>query len=265
MAIIFLILLFIFPLGEITRFQFGNGIAITLNDISVALTVVTWFISQLFKKKEVKVPLLKPIVIFTGFGLLALIINISNLNPLEFSVSFLYLFRWVMYAGIYFVVHNFDLKFKQKIPYALTISGMVIVLMGFVQYFFYPSLRNLYYLGWDEHLYRMFSSFLDPNFLGVFLVLFLLLILDMLLNFIKKRQTKLLFIFLFLGIAVFAAIILTFSRSAYISLLFSATMLAVLKNKKKWILGIFVVLFLVLILSLTNSKIENQNLFRLRR
>jgi len=52
-------------------------------------------------------------------------------------------------------------------------------------------------------------------------------------------------IFLFLGIAVFAAIILTFSRSAYISLLFSATMLAVLKNKKKWILGIFVVLFLI--------------------
>ena len=53
----------------------------------------------------------------------------------------------------------------------LLFSGLVIVGLGFVQYFFYLGLRNLYYLGWDEHLSFIFQL-LDPNFAGAFPALF---------------------------------------------------------------------------------------------
>ncbi|MFH1833092.1 MAG: O-antigen ligase family protein [Candidatus Levyibacteriota bacterium] len=259
MAIIFLILLFIFPLGEITRLQFSNGIAFTLNDIFIALTVTVWFIWRLIKRKELKIPLLKPIMIFAGFGLFSLIINILNLNSFQFLVSFLYLFRWLIYAGIYFVVFDFDPKFKRKIPVFMIIVGMIVVLIGFVQYFLYPSLRNLYYLGWDEHLYRMFSSFLDPNFLGVFFVLLFLLVFEFFFR-TKERQKKILMAVL--SILILVSIYLTFSRSAYAALVIGLTVFLVLENKRKWSLAMFGIIILVLILSLRNSNIENQNLFR---
>ena len=68
----------------------------------------------------------------------------------------------------------------------MLISGSLIVLLGFIQLMFYPALRNLYYLGWDEHLYRMFSTFLDPNFAGAFFVLFTLFVIDMSLRYKKE-------------------------------------------------------------------------------
>ena len=37
--------------------------------------------------------------------------------------------------------------------------------------FVYPDLRNLWYLGWDPHYYRVFATLLDPNYVGILLVL----------------------------------------------------------------------------------------------
>lgn len=262
LKIIFLVLLFIFPFGEISRFQFSNGIAFTLNDIFVVLTVVVWFLQRFFKRNGLKMSLLKPIVIFAGFGLLSLIINILNLNPSQFLISFLYLVRWILYAGIYFVVGEFDLNFKQRIPIFMIFSGLVVVLIGYAQYFLYPSLQSLYYLGWDEHLYRMFSSFLDPNFLGIFLVLLFILITSLFFNALKIKEKKLELVMMLLGVIVLIAIFLTYSRSAYIALLIGMFILLTLENKKRWILGFLVISIFVFILSSKNFYIENLNLFR---
>src|SRR3989344_4212784 len=77
----------------------------------------------------------------------------------------------------------------------------------------------LYYLGWDEHLYRLFSTFLDPNFAGAFFVLYFLFALNILIDSLKK-QTK--FFSLFIGLMSFLALIaifLTYSRSALLMLI----------------------------------------------
>lgn len=177
LKIFFVLLLLFFPLGELARFDLENSIAFTINDILLVIVISIFILNSAFKKniqKKFNSPLSVPIALFASIGLFSLVINSIYLKQAEFFTSFLYLLRWVLYAGVYFVVRSFDSYFKSKILILLVIAGMIIVAGGYLQYFLYPSLRNLYYLGWDEHLYRMFSSFLDPNFAGIFFVLFIL-------------------------------------------------------------------------------------------
>src|SRR3989344_1715561 len=242
LKIIFVISLLLFPFGEITRFEFGNGVAITLNDIGVGLMVIAWLILTTLNKKYKNSFLIKPILIFTGIGFISLLINLRLLNLSEFLISFLYLIRWIFYAGIFFVVDGFDDKFKRKVPFFMMLSGTIIVFAGFIQYFMYPALRNLMYLGWDEHLYRMFSTFLDPNFLGAFLVLNFLLILGLFLHY--SKDSRKLVIFGLLGALNLIAVFLTYSRSALIMLFVSILTFLILKKKIK---TIFILIFIFIV------------------
>src|SRR5581483_4139312 len=91
---------------------------------------------------------------FPLIGLVALVSNSYWLKPNELLTSFFYLLRWVSYLSIFFAVIRFDAAFKKQIVSFLVVDGLVVLFIGIIQYFFYPSLRNLYYMGWDEHLYR---------------------------------------------------------------------------------------------------------------
>lgn len=263
LKISFLILLFIFPLGVLSRFQLPNSIAISLNDILIFL-VVLFFILEKAKDKKyffLKNPLFKPILIFIGIAVFSLIVNIKNLSFSELFVSSLYLIRFILYAGLYFVVINFSAKFKQKINILLIFSGAVVVFGGYLQYFLYPALRYLIYLGWDEHLYRMFTSFLDPNFAGTFFVLYFLFLLNVSLK-LKKEKKWQFILFRLIQILTLGAIFLTYSRSAFLMFMMSVVVFLVLIKQKKLIF-VFMVLFLLIIFSLPNLfKTEGTNLLR---
>ena len=260
LKIIFVISLLLFPFGEITRFEFGNGVAITLNDIGVGLMVIAWLILTTLNKKYKNSFLIKPILIFAGICFISLLINLRLLNLSEFLISFLYLIRWIFYAGIFFIVDAFDEKFKRKVPFFMVLSGTIIVFTGFIQYFMYPALRNLIYLGWDEHLYRMFSTFLDPNFLGAFLVLNFLFVLGLFLHYFKDiRKFGILGV---LGILNLIAVFLTYSRSALVMLFVSIlTFLILGKKMKTTFVIVFIFIILVVLLSKTGRS-EGTNLLR---
>lgn len=255
LKIIFTLTILLFPLGEFARLEFGNGIAVTLNDILVGITVIFWMIWKVCLTLLKETPLLKPIILFIAIGVLSLFVNIKNLDALEFLTSFLYLLRWVLYAGIYFVVRSFDLSFKNKILMLLVMVGMIILAGGYLQYFLYPALRNLIYLGWDEHLYRMFSSFFDPNFLGIFLVLYFIFILFL---FFSKCNLPL----SLLLIAILPAIFLTYSRSAILALFIGVFTFLLLLKKRKILIIFSVILAIMLILSTQFLQSEGTNLFR---
>src|SRR3989344_4884353 len=210
--IFFLILLFLFPFGELLRFSITNDLAVSIIDIIIFSIVVLWF---LFTKKKLITtqPLSYGIFGFILASVFSLAINSVNYEISEFFTSFLYLLRWISYACLYFVVSEFDLQFKKKIVKFMVAAGGIFVVFGFIQYFFYPNLRNLYYAGWDEHLYRMFSTFLDPNFAGAFFVLYLFFIAGL---FFKEKENKTRAFFIVVGITTVIAIFLTYSRSAYI-------------------------------------------------
>lgn len=261
LKIIFIFLLFIaLPLGEISRISFMNGIAFTFLDAGVFLLFFVWLVRFTLKRRKFNFKYTTPILLFIFTQIISLFVNFNNLNYSEFLVSFLYLIRWILYAAVFLVVLDFDIKFKRKIPYFMLVSGLFIIAGGFIQYFFYPNLRNLYYAGWDEHLYRLFSSFLDPNFAGAFLTLYLLFVLNLYFqNKEKNHKYKLVFVVLL----SFFAIFLTFSRSAFIMLFVGLFIFFAQKNKIKFFLGFLagsIIVFLLLFKFTLQS--EGTNLFR---
>ena len=253
---IFTAILFLFPLGEILRLDFANGVSLKPLDIGVGIIVVLWAIFKMAKKEKIKQKrVYVPILLFAGSGALSLLINYSNLTINQFFISLTYLVRWVAYAGIFFVVSDFDKEFKERILKLLIVIGSLIVASGYLQYIFYPNLRNLFYLGWDEHMYRIFSVFLDPNFAGAFFVLFFLFLINL---FLKRKSIPI----ALLSFVTLGAVFLTFSRSALIMLVVSSSLLFVLMNRKILIVFLLVIILSVLAISSRNFNIENINLFR---
>jgi O-antigen ligase len=253
---IFIVVLLFFLCGEIIRFDFGNAIILKPVDVAVGLVTITYFTSKfLGKQKIIQKYYLYPILFFAGLGLLSLLINSAKLSINQFFVSLMYLIRWTTYAGIFFVVNDFDKKFKEKIQNLLIVAGSLIIFFGYIQFFYYSTLRNLFYLGWDEHMYRMFSVFLDPNFAGAFFVLFFLFLINL---FFKNKNI------LIGGISLFTlgAVFLTFSRSALIMLVMGVCTQLILLKKKKMIFILLAIVFIVLLITSRYFNIENINLFR---
>ena len=263
LKIIFSLFILSFPIAEIGRFQFSNGVAFSVNDILLTFLVIFWVGYRLLNKKTIEESILKkPVLIFTGIAFVSLLLNFQHLSAANFLISFLYLLRWVMYASVFFIAREFDKKFINKIPYLLVFSGLIVVLIGYIQYFFYPNLKNLFYLGWDEHLYRMFSSFLDPNYAGSFFVLFFILILGMFYQSMKRKMQIRAFVLAVSDFFVLVAIYLTYSRSAFIMLAVSiSTFLFLIK---KWKLIIFALIGLLLIVFIVpkSFQTEGTNLLR---
>ncbi|MCL6096818.1 MAG: O-antigen ligase family protein [Patescibacteria group bacterium] len=263
LKIIFALLILSFPIAEIGRFQFPNGVAFSINDIFLIVLIVPWIVYHLLNKKKIKRNILtKPILIFICISLISLVLNMPHLSVMNLLVSFLYLLRWTMYASIFFIVREFDKKFKNKIPYLMLFSGGMVVLGGYIQYFFYPSLRNLFYLGWDEHLYRMFSSFLDPNFAGTFFVIFFIFILGLIYQYFKNSLISKAIALSLINFFVLIAVYLTYSRSAFIMLILSLSIFLFLVKKWKLIIFTLVGLLLIVFIVPKSFQTEGTNLFR---
>lgn len=254
-------LLIIFPIAELGKIRLGS-IAFSLNDILLFFVFSLWIVLDYKKIKKTKFKLLKPIGMFIAVGIFSLGINFINLKVNEFFVAALYLLRWVLYSSFYFILVTRDKEFLNKIKHILLIPVSVILILGVLQFLYYPSLRNLFYLGWDEHLYRLFSSFLDPNFAGTFLVIsFFYLIYVSWQSYLKKRNNLVIFAS-FLSVINFISIYLTYSRSALIMLLVSLVVFLILIKKIK-ILFVLILIFIALIyFSPKAFQTEGTNIFR---
>ena len=195
-------------------------------------------------------------------GFFSLVLNFSGLGIYKFLISFSYLARFLGYGFLYFIVKDLSASFKLRTNKYLFISGLIVLVVGYLQFFFYPSLKALFYLGWDEHLYRMVSVFLDPNFAGTFFNIYFIYTLDILQK-SYKRISKLKF-FLLSAVTVFSlfAIYLTYSRSALIMLFVSLAVYLTLLKKRKLIAVSAVFLILLIFISPRAFQTEGTNLLR---
>lgn len=242
------IILVLFPFGQLTKIPLGiPGVSVYLQDLIVSLLFVLWIIYHFLKKKPFLKPfLMLPILVFIVAALLSLSINFWRLDLYKLFVSFLYLARWSIYAGVYFVVYeissNYVIKrLRYKLLELLSIVGIITGLFGLLQYFLYPNLRNLSYLGWDPHQYRVFGTFFDPGFLGIILVLTLIL----LLCFKTGGQT----LRIGGGLLVSLALALTYSRSSYLALFLVLIVHAWVKKSIKFLLiPLFLLVFTFILL-----------------
>lgn len=258
----FLIILLILsiPFGALTRISFAQNAFIYLNDAIVLFIFLTFLFLIFVKKYRFNNFLLKPFALFIIVALISLLLALQNLTPITSLISFSYLVRYVLYFSLIFSVSILDKKYVPSIKKAMIVSGTIFIFFGFVQYFFYPNLRNLYYLGWDEHLARFFSTFLDPNYAGAFLVLFFLFLLKIVYERLKPFKKSFIF-YLSLLVVCLISIFFTYSRSAFLMLL-SGVFLFLFFQKKTKLIFFFLSGLILLFLLFANTKVEEFNPLR---
>ena len=174
---------------------------------------------------------------FIIFSLFTFFISPVNLTLFERLVSLLYVIRFSLYFSIYlgwrFFVANdkSDTKFLRK---SLILTGLGFIATGWLQYFLYPDLRNLSYLGWDPHYKRIFALIFDPNYLGLILVLYFCLLHTK----IKKNLKDWI-----VEAICLITIAFTYSRSSFTALLAAAFYFGL--NSKKLLLYLSVILLFI--------------------
>jgi len=262
LKIFIILLLILFPFGEIFRFDAGNNISIKPLDI-ISIGLLLWTTFLYVKNKKFRKSLKGYYFFFPIVGVISLLINSYWLSPHNLFTSFLYCLRWVSYMSVFFAIIQLDESFKKRITKFLIADGLLILFIGYVQFFLYPNLRNLYYLGWDEHLYRMFSSFLDPNFVGTFFVLYLVFIAGLLFFKTKTLTKKMVIFYTAVIIVTLIAAFLTYSRSALVMLLVSGITFFLLLQKRKFILYLIGAMVIFIIVISPYFYIENINLLRI--
>ncbi len=262
LKIVFIILIVLLPFNEIFRLEYGNGLAIKLFDIMVGVLGISWILQNLKDLSSVyKNAIGKYIIMFCGIASVSLLVNFPRFSEEQILIGLLYLVRFVFYALIFFIVKSFPESFRKKILILLCVAGVVIAFIGFIQYIYYSNLQNLYYLGWDHHMYRLFTVFFDPNYAGAFLVLVFTLIGTILLQ--KKLMLKKKNAFLTISVAIIiVALYLTFSRSAFIMFFASFLTFCFLEKKMRFFLFILIIALITFIFSSKNFYIENLNLLR---
>lgn len=147
----------------------------------------------------------------------------------------LYMFRLLAYISLYLVLKQSKIHIPSKV---FVISGLVSLIIGIMQYFFMPDMRIFQYLGWDDHLSRLTLPHFDPTFTAVILSLAAL------------SFPRFFPIFLI-------GILLTYSRSVWLSLIITATSFI---RPAKYLLVIPV--FIIFILLLPKRFGEGTNLMR---
>lgn len=219
--------------GQLGAIPVASGITVYSHDL-ILVILVLYSLAHL-PKKIPHFTLRIPIVTFFSVCVLSLLVNLTQFSPQEMITSALYALRWGVYASLYFIVIASPLKPITWL-WGLYASGTAVAILGMTQYLLYPSLRNLIYLGWDPHLYRLFSTFLDPNFAAMAFVL--TLILGQYLWFHAKNKI----ILAFTQFVALIALFLTYSRSGYLAFVVALCMVCVF-YKKIWVAFVGIILF----------------------
>jgi O-antigen ligase len=194
-------------------------------------------------------------ILFLSVGLVSLVINFLIHSDLSIVPSVLYALRYFFYLHLIVAMGfliNLDLLRR-----LLLIAGGVFIVIGFIQFTFFNSLRPLFHLGWDDHLYRLFSTFLDPNFAGLFIAMYLFILMkDVIVYSFRSSYLQLLSVF-YSGLAI----MLTYSRTALVAMVSGLVILGVLKRKFVLLLASLVLVVLVLV-TVSDVTVEGLNPFR---
>ena len=237
--------------GNIISMPVALGARVTLLDVSVVVLVLYGALRS--GKKRIIPHLWAPIIAFTGIFLISLAQTVTNVPLYVVGGGLLYVLRFLLYAALYWTAVG-KLFSPAVWRRTLTLSGVCMAGVGLLQYFWYPDLRNLAYLGWDPHYQRLFGTLLDPNFMGIILTLTLLSLLG------TQHKGMQPFMRYALTGLVLLAFVLTYSRSGIVALVGGLIVWAVLSGYKK-LAGIVIAAVLVGFLLLPNSG-EGRNLFR---
>ncbi len=219
--------------GQLVSWTVRPGIVLYPHDVLLVVLIIWAYAKNAIVGTRVK--LLYPLYAFLFAAIASLLLNLFQFGRLEILAGSLYLVRWFVYAEAYVLIASARATF----PWLrlLYVVSVLFALFGFIQYFFYPDLRNLQYLGWDPHYWRLFSTLLDPNFAGIILVLGFLLGLAM------WQYKKIRPMLVLSQVGLLGAILLTYSRSSYLAFLGSTVTFALVTKRTSLGLGLLIIFF----------------------
>ena len=229
--IIIYLSIIIFAFGQLLRIDF-KGLSFPLIDISI-LAIFCLNIFQKIKDKDLKIKN-KYFLYFLIFAWLSFIINffryqIDSISPL------LYLLRLTCLISFFIFPLNLKDKNSKNFFIIAIISNLIF---GLIQYFIWPNFTYFNSQNWDPHLFRLVGAFFDPTFTAFIYLMFLIYL---------YLNSKIPYRWL-LMITAYFAMILTYSRSAYLSFLLAFTFIAFKKKNIKIFLISFVLIVSTILL-----------------
>lgn len=229
-----------FPFGQLLRierdFSFGK-VVIQPIDI-IAFFSLFFLISNHFKIPKI----FKFIRNFLLVSLFSLILSFNYFSLKEIIIGSLYLIRLSGYISFFLLSWNLVKGSDNKNTiFSLGIISIIIVgILGWLQYLFFPDLRSLKYVGWDDHLFRLVGTFLDPGYTAIILVIGFLMVFAKILQ--KKNKLLIPALIFFLITIAF-----TYSRASYLALVTGIlASIIIFKIKLRYFIPALVLFLLVL-------------------
>lgn len=253
MNFVSLILTLAIVCGQLIKFPRFNGGGVTILDTAVLIITLIGLIRLKLRLKKPPLFIIGALI-FILVAIISLILTPLKLQLGEYLISFFYILRFAAYIFLGWVIFSGAFpKLRDEVAKILIYSGLGLTFLGLLQFTFLPNLEFLKNNGWDPHYFRTVSTFLDPNFLGGFLVLTLLVLSPQFC--LKRRNILTPRVFYLLFGLVYLALLATFSRGSYLAFLASFITLAYLYRSFK--LGVIcIVLFLGLLLGFNAYQIN---------
>jgi len=236
--------------GQFARIELINSLAnVYVHEfillIFIISSVVQFGLSPIKSIIKSKATLTLLLIFLISFSL-----SFMEFTLMQNSIALLYCMRIVLYVlfGIYLFASIKSKKYIRVLVYKLIYTFSILLLIATaIQYIFFPNFWSLYAFGWDPHLYRASAIYLD-----VFIAAAIYGLLSL---FWFSNKQKVLALFFVL------ALVLSFSRSAYVALALS--MLYFFTTQKKWKeLLISLCLFTLIIIFVPKPFGEGGNLLR---
>lgn len=247
-------------LGELARITIpGLGLEVLALDMAVLGVGGLWCLKRIATRQKVHLgPVGQLAILFLLVAAISLLFNSFSYTLSENLQSLFYLIRLGGYALIYVIARNEPFKLSRYIQ-ILTLAAAALSLIGFVQLFVVPDFTFMAVNGWDPHIGRLLSTWFDPNFLGGFLAFVLIVLLNLLFGATRKEKKPWLWVVIS-SLIILAALYLTYSRSAYLTLFVGLFLTGVLRSPR--LLAGTVILGLIFGLAVPRAQERIESLYQ---
>jgi len=246
---------FLFVFGQLGRVHIPDQpIYFYLYEVGIVATLIIFIFRYSFKPIS-NIASKRLYVLFIAWMGLSLLISFFFYETAANIIAGLYALRigaYMLYFA-YLRYHMMHTPVKLNRP-LIGMSAMIFV-GSLLQYYLYPNIGNIAYLGWDPHISRMVGVFLDPPITaGLFFICGWYLV-D------QAEKTKHRSASISVLILSFLFIVMTYSRAAFLALLGTVILFGMLV-KQYLLTALMVFSVILLIFLIPKAHTESINLLR---
>lgn len=243
-------------IGQFIRLPIlGSDNSVIINDLLLPVLIVAWLLQRLMSRTW-SLPRHSLTLPFCGLAAvlgLSLVINAGQYLQREFLSGALYFIRWLEYAALLLLGFDFFRTQARAAHYlkVMTIIGVALSVLGFLQLRIYPDFSFMVPQGWDPHVGRLLSTWFDPNFLAGFLALLVTISLAIALSQPVVRAK-----WWWLAIMIMTvAIVFTFSRSGYVALVVGVGIVTLVRSRALFFIGLIAAIAIILLVPRVNERV----------